>query len=410
MTQPTSQRASGSRLVSIDVLRGLAILAVLCVHMPNDAPGGWRENPWFLASYVMRHGYWGVPLFILLSGFCIHRKAAIHFSREGAWGVSWKQFWLRRFWRLYPPYVAAMLVGVFVPWQFGLLTDSDWLGAWHEEHIVADVVTHLTMTHNLTQEYNTGMRNGVYWSLGLEEQLYALYALLLLALPRFGWRLVVPAVGLLTLLWSFAAPHLDAITLTPGLSVGSFHAWPFMYWLHWVLGALAITVVVGEGRLPGWLRRPSVFLSLLVPAFVLNGNAFDLLDKHWPWIAGYRSIAHSAGMLFVPLAFFSLILCAVDREDSVFMRSAPVKLCASVGRMSYSVYLIHVPVFLVVRQFESLEPVGVSWMIRFLIYLAASLSAGCVFYFLVERRFLKGRFPQLGIMRFSQARVKSIGR
>jgi peptidoglycan/LPS O-acetylase OafA/YrhL len=99
---------ASNRLQCIDVLRGIAILAVILMHVPHDAPGGFRLNPWFFPAWLLNFGYLGVHLFVLISGFCIHRRAAIEKKISGHWNVSWGRFWLRRFWRLYPPYVVAI--------------------------------------------------------------------------------------------------------------------------------------------------------------------------------------------------------------------------------------------------------------------------------------------------------------
>src|SRR5262245_37320632 len=94
---------SRGRLVAIDALRGLAALAVVLTHMPRQTHG---EFDWlFFAFLPLDFGTLGVPLFIVLSGFCIHLATAQRAATGGRARVKWGQFWKRRLVRLYPPYV-----------------------------------------------------------------------------------------------------------------------------------------------------------------------------------------------------------------------------------------------------------------------------------------------------------------
>ena len=171
------------RLVSVDVLRGIAALAVVGIHVPHYAHGGWRLNPFFWPAFLLDYGYLGVPLFVVISGFCIHRRAAFATARTGIAKFSWIQFWKRRFWRLYPPYLAAIVFSLacalLLHDKFHVLTSS----------IGWDLITHSLLIHNLTDEYSTSLGNGAFWSLGMEEQLYALYFVLFLLMVRCSrWR------------------------------------------------------------------------------------------------------------------------------------------------------------------------------------------------------------------------------
>src|ERR1043165_2562465 len=94
-----------ARLVSIDLLRGGAALAVVFHHAIN-----WdlvEAKPlWFRAVHaIFDQGYLGVPLFFVISGFCIHLRWAKGYAREGQSRLNFADFWKRRIKRLYPPYV-----------------------------------------------------------------------------------------------------------------------------------------------------------------------------------------------------------------------------------------------------------------------------------------------------------------
>lgn len=164
----TQALPSPGRLQSIDMLRGVAALAVVAMHIPSWAPGGWREHPFFFLGLLFDYGYLGVPLFIVISGFCIHLGTARGRVATGDYRVNWLAYWSRRTYRLYPPYLAAIVFSLLVSWGLGeAVTRNGLFGV--------DLLAHLLMLHNLTAEYANGLGNGAFWSLGTEEHLYLLY-------------------------------------------------------------------------------------------------------------------------------------------------------------------------------------------------------------------------------------------
>src|SRR5690242_5231021 len=99
---------TSSRLRSIDALRGFAALAVVMHHSMQHAVLA-TANPVVLgAAAVLRLGYLGVPLFFVISGFCIHMAAA------SGRPLRPLDFWKRRLRRLYPPYLASLLFSMAI--------------------------------------------------------------------------------------------------------------------------------------------------------------------------------------------------------------------------------------------------------------------------------------------------------
>src|SRR5215469_5032900 len=100
----------------LDYVRALAILLVLSFHALGSAfeyealPwNGWIRDFSVPLSYIFllpfSFGGVGVALFFVVSGFCIH----LSFQRQGR---DWRSFWIRRFFRIYPAYLAAMAFAV----------------------------------------------------------------------------------------------------------------------------------------------------------------------------------------------------------------------------------------------------------------------------------------------------------
>lgn len=371
-----------ARLKSIDILRGIAALAVMSIHIPHHAYGGWRQNPFFFLDFLFDYGYVGVPCFIVISGFCIHRRSALK-SRIGEHGIDWARFWKRRFWRLYPTYLAAIVFSLTLALFH---TRYDW------KSTSIDVGLHVLMIHNLTSEFATGCSNGVFWTLGMEEQLYALYIPLLLLMTwtrKFGVFTVLVITFMWRCLYVFEF-------LPPGSFLGSWQHWPFAYWFHWGLGALTVDAYVGNVSLPNWCRSLKVALALAVLAICCHSNAIALVSQtRWgnseAVLFAEKHIHILQGLisdLLFPIAFFCLMNFGLMRESNGGLSSTFWNPFELVGRISYSIYLVHVPVIYLLDEHTAFGTSPVQWLLKYAIYATASLLAGGVFYLCVERHFL----------------------
>jgi peptidoglycan/LPS O-acetylase OafA/YrhL len=387
---PTAEgsRFPNDRLQSVDVLRGLAILAVVCNHSPHYAMGGFRNNPWFFPALAMDFGYLGVPLFVVISGFCIHRRAAIRKSRGDCQPPDWIKFWKRRFWRLYPPYVVAI--------AFSLVCESAISKkSLLESFDTVDLFSHLILVHNLTSQYASGLSNAAFWSLGMEEQLYFLYIPLLVLCLRKSMVFSVLIAACTTLGWRV----LVGSNVLPAsfCGLGSWFAWPFTYWMHWALGALAVEACFGVCRLPQWCRSRNLAIIVFSLGVVTNQLTFKFLSQTTPgrqialdWQAPSFAFMSHVGELLFGVAFFVFLNHALLRDSKGSESSVISRQLAGIGKISYSVYLIHLPVIQLVEKYFPLSHSAQDWPIRMAMCVGGSLLAGMVFYFCVERWFLTG--------------------
>ena len=105
---------------ALDAIRGAAILAVFLFHSLGVS-FGFDKLPWnglfrdfanasksFLLLYPLTYGSAGVAIFFVVSGFCIH----LSFSKGS--DKRWASFANRRLFRIYPPYLFALLIFFFV--------------------------------------------------------------------------------------------------------------------------------------------------------------------------------------------------------------------------------------------------------------------------------------------------------
>ena len=391
------------RLQSIDLLRGVAALAVLLLHIPHHAPG-WGKT-YDLAYWLwlpVDLGHLGVSLFVLLSGFCIHTNT-LRASPPGELSLNWGTFWKRRFVRLYPPYAIVVLLSGLLTYvlflRHGVTPDLALRG------VCRDVLMHLGMVHNLMPIYANGLYNGPLWTLGMEEQLYALYIVLLL-LRRWSLRgTVLLTLAVSALLWQ-AWQVWGPTTLGHGPNhLGGWTWWPFQFWFLWTLGTVAAEAHAGRISLPSWCSRAGLG-GLLLAAGLLQ---YKLV---WPAVTGQANLGATLAALggftggaavaaawlgqalaygSLQVAFFILVNAVIrqERQQGSSQRLL-VRGLAQVGLFSYSLYLLHVPVIEACKHFWPIDSV----LGRYLVLLPGCILAGWLFFHLVEKHFLYRKSPR----------------
>ncbi len=315
-----------ARLVSIDALRGIAAIGVVLYHT-NATPGVDRSLLWGDAvDAAMFLGKYGVWLFFVISGFCIHLQWARAQVNPGSAPQTFGEFWRRRIRRLYPPYLVtlAFYIGLRA-WQGVLQWDG--LSAWQ-------VFLHLFMLQNLDPRALNTMNN-VYWTLAVEEQLYLLYFLFLAVRRRWGWGAAL-AAGLAARAGWFALAlvlhRLWAIDIVVSQAA-------MVQWIIWILGALSVEAAFGLIRLPAVLRSLPMAGMLLAAASLAVWS-----QNYWLGPGLLNDLIWFGAEVVWGAGFFVLVNWAVAREQRGELWSrwpAAVKALAGVGVFSYSLYLTH---------------------------------------------------------------------
>jgi len=329
MAAPTPGPAHTPHIARLDVLRALAFLGVYTFHMTGPFPAlklTWNGN-WFNYANWPPVLYWllpvgmgwlGVPLFFVLSGFCIHYSTL---KRGGAGHFSTGDFYWRRWLRIYPTYFVCVIVcALLAPW-LPIKYFSNW------QEATGQLTTHLLMIHNLVKMTFEGI-NGPMWSLGVEAQFYLLYPFLLLVMRRrLSWGqclCVALALNFLIATWLSFKSH--AYEMTPIRSTFSF---PLVTWCDWILGAMLAEAYV-EGR--PLFRRPALWL--------LGSGALLLFAMN------FRPL-YVQGFLFSSVFFAAMMQGYLSwRSPLAWVERA----LAPVGLISYSLYLWHQPVQLLVMR------------------------------------------------------------
>jgi peptidoglycan/LPS O-acetylase OafA/YrhL len=289
----------------VDGLRAIAVLSVVLFH---------------LAKGVLPGGYLGVDMFFVLSGFLI---TAIIWREIRGHRFSVIRFYDRRIRRIMPALLLVLLVTTFV--SAAMLLPADLIG--YGRSLLAT----LAFSANIyfwrdTNYFSTAAEQKPLlhiWSLGVEEQFYLLFPIILIFLARRWPRRTLHAIAVLSL--ASLAANVAAVYLD-----GAVPAFFLLPTRAWELGVGAIIAVLPAGAAPraasaavaAWTGAVLIGIGIIHPL-----NAYGLVPAAVPAVFG-TALLLIAGQQGAPL---------VNR----LLQSPPL---AFVGLISYSLYLWHWPI------------------------------------------------------------------
>ena len=350
---------------SIEGLRGVAALLVALFHAyVYNQWGGFPSQ-----SKVLQHAWLFVDLFFVISGFVM---ATVYSERLETPRSAWA-YMVRRFYRLYPLHVvttaAALLAVVAVQTaklvlaNFGVMVGSEPPFAvkfFDLGLLVADLLL-LQGVGIIRME----LHNYPSWSISVEFWLYAIFALMTLAVRSRVVRIVASAVivalcvAWFAVYWSYAAPELRTLD-TRGLPRGmlSFFQGVLLYYLYRRVGA----ALVRSGGALSLAQVAAVLLSL--------------------WLVARQDVLGTA-QLVIPFAFALLVFLILPDRGLVaaLLQTRPMQW---LGRHSYSVYLTHVPVLTVLSWPGQAFPEPAKHVIG-LIYVAGVFAVSFLTYRYIEK-------------------------
>ncbi len=345
------------RVVGLDGIRGLAALFVVVNHaFLRSFPGYPVDTAPFWAGWLI-YGRFAVVVFIVLSGFSLAVSAARSGWRLG--GVAW--FAQRRAWRILPPYWAALAYSLVVAW---LIMPQPGQAMPNAGSVVVNGL--------LLQDVLTAPSpNRAFWTIAIEAQLYVVFPVLLLVARRVNALVMLAAVTLLVATVGVLAPPAIFPTVAPDFAA------------LFATGVLAAGILSASQRVRSW---PWPWLALAAAVPVLATIA---------WQGSVWTIGH---LFWVDLAFGPAIGCllaavATGRPRSL-VRGLQARPLRSLGSFSYSLYLTHAP--LVVILYEGVVagrvPRGVpSFLLSLVIIVPATIVFARLFAAGFERPFQRYR-------------------
>jgi peptidoglycan/LPS O-acetylase OafA/YrhL len=341
---------------SFDGLRGVAIILVLLLH---------------LGFAAFRGGFLGVDLFFVLSGFLVTTMLLERRPHAGRLGAGIGRFYRRRLARIVPA-MAAFLVAV-IAWDY-VQTDPALDLTPRAFLLAAGQVT------NFAVAYQWAFMSALtpLWTLACEMQFYLVWPLVFLLLARLRLTMTERMLVCIALILAVAGWRAMAYSATDG--------WGRTYFAldtraDALLLGCAIAFAQGAGHLSS-ARAARILGWLGVAGVATLGVMVVWINERMP------GMYTRGGFLAADVAAAAIVASLVASRGWFVGRALQCRPLADIGRLSYGLYLWHMPILLTFgtprgnRAFE--VRVGV---------LATSAIAAALSFVLIERWFLSSRRP-----------------
>lgn len=299
----------------IDGLRAIAIILVIIFHAGFS----------FLSG-----GYIGVDVFFVISGFLI---TSLIDKEIGENKFTFKNFYLRRIRRIIPVLVFVMIL-ITIPAYFILFADN--LEAYGRTLIHTFLSTNNLYLFLNSKDYfaeNSDLVPFLHtWSLSVEEQFYLIlppFLLFIYKKTNYQKRnLILLILCVCSLLFSIYQTNSN-----PKMA-------------YFLLPARIFELLIGVCLAAYWVKLPELtkfknnvisilgLLFIIVPAVILDkSSVFPGLNAFWPCLG-------TAALIFTG---------KTEKTKGIVNKLIQNKLLVSIGLISYSLYLWHWPIFVLIK-------------------------------------------------------------
>jgi peptidoglycan/LPS O-acetylase OafA/YrhL len=373
---------------ALDGVRAMAVLAVMAFH------GG---VPW------LPGGYLGVDTFFVLSGFLITTLLLEEWGRIQT--VRLASFWARRARRLLPAlvllvvFVAAFVAfalppGTYPDLRLDALSALLYVANWHFVLVGSNYFAQTGPVSPLTHT----------WSLGIEEQFYLVWPLLVLGVLRLTrrlWVLLAVCVG-----GALASGAEMALLFRAGASTSRLYYGTDTHAQSLLVGAaLGVALLLagrrlggggapgGEGRggaggVGGAIVRLPWDVAASGRTLLSVAGIAGLLGTAVLWwrLGGTAPFLYEGGFLVAAVATAGVVVSVVCVPGSLLARLLSLGPLRFLGRISYGLYLWHYPLFLWIDGART----GLVGYPLLGVRSAVTVAAATVSYYAVERPIRRG--------------------
>jgi peptidoglycan/LPS O-acetylase OafA/YrhL len=345
-------------LPGLDLLRAIAIGWVMCFH--SFLVGGVNEH----FAWVARYGWMGVDLFFVLSGFLIGSQVLYPLTHGQRF--SMRAFYIRRAFRILPAFWVVLTLYVAFPW----FRETPGLEPWWK---FATFIVNLSINYVHNQAFSHA------WSLCVEEHFYICFPVLAWIMTRrlsarafvsLIIALVVLGIALRSAIWL----HDNQVAPARNWFVEDIY-FPTWNRLDGLLAGVALAVLKA--------CRPRVWQALgAYPNRALFGGLLVVAFAGWLFWARTGLLANSVGWPILSLGLAALVFAGAQRTGLLGRRAVPG--AAWIAAISYSLYLIHKPIYHMVQALCG-DALSRNGLLAFISYAAASLFGAALLYYLIER-------------------------
>jgi peptidoglycan/LPS O-acetylase OafA/YrhL len=369
---PTRQR-----LVGLDGLRGLAAVYVVINHVfLRTFPGYPADHAPFWASWFI-YGRFAVVVFIVLSGFSLALSPARHGWRLDT--VS--AFAKRRARRILPAYWAALAFSLAIAW---LIVPQPGNGVPDAKSVIVNGL----LVQNIVRAHSP---NAAFWSMAVEAQLYLLFPLLLLIVRTRRAIVMAAIVTLIVAAVGVVGPHvagLDTFVIQSPPDLAALFA----------VGILTAGIVSSGSARRSW---PWLALAAFVPVAAviwLQGSVWTLDNLFWVDLALGPAIA-------------CMLAALATGRPAPFVKLLDTRPMRSLGTSSYSLYLTHAPILVVVYELIVAHHVrhGVpAFLVTVALVLPLTIAFARLFASVFEIPFMRQHNPPPRAPRLSRPRAQGV--
>lgn len=329
-------RNAASRFAHIDAMRAFAVLIVVVAHagLGHLVPGGS-----------------GVTVFFTISGFIITYLSLREFEKTSSFDA--RGFYARRFLKIGPPLAVLIVLPSLV---YSLVADFDWYAFLSQVFFVYN-------WHKIGDLPDVLPGSGVVWSLSIEEQFYIAFAAFWVMAVRSRHRVrLLLGLGVLTIvivnanrifLMATDAPleriYYGTDTRIDGIALG-------------MLVAIYVWALPTErgGRVPPRLGWGSPIV--LIAALLLFTLSLVLRDELFRYTVRFSVQSLAAAMI---------ILYGMARSAGPLRRLFDAivthRVITEIGLASYSIYLAHLPILILVNPLLGDLPQPVAILVRIVV-------------------------------------------
>jgi peptidoglycan/LPS O-acetylase OafA/YrhL len=302
----TPVRGKAERFEALDGWRGICACLVALLHFHGYSP--------IYTSSLVRNSYLFVDFFFVLSGFVI----AYTYSTRLDSGTEVKRFLLLRLGRLYPLHLFVLVCLLMYETLRLFATGEGFTG----ENSPAAVVTNLLLLQSLNIHDNLTW-NGPSWSISTEMWAYVTFALVSAWIGMRNWMLVITAIAAPVLLFLLSKSGMDT-TFDYGF-------------IRCLFGfSLGVACFRLHSLRPASLReRPNAPLMTALEVCIVAA------------VVAYVSAAGTSTMSFMAPFVFAVAVLIFAIEGGLVSRLFRWRLLKWLGTLSYSIYLTHFLVLLV---------------------------------------------------------------
>ncbi|MEQ8196858.1 MAG: acyltransferase [Clostridiaceae bacterium] len=328
------------RINYLDSLRGIASLVVVVFHCLvsfNLFYMAYYNNQYsngLIKAFTMTplHTVWAgkeaVLLFFVLSGFVL----SIPYLENKE--LPYKSYIIKRFFRIYLPYIIIMTLSVIIAMSFMHYNSIQGLSdtynkRWDHPVSIESIIAYIFMINSDT--FNV---NGVVWTLYIEMKLSLLFPLIMIIIKRYNW-----IKASIIALAANAAVFFIMGTLVRYISnavlkdiVGYFND-SLYYGVFFILGAI-LSKCRGRISENTLLKKHGILLFIL---------SLIMINNKWLYILGLNRMLVQDFICGAGFALLFMVVLSSEKAQELLC----VKPLLFFGKISYSIYLVHVPVIMV---------------------------------------------------------------